>query len=69
MCKVKVETGLMQSGNLVINSRTKARCSDGSRYQMPEIVCTPMGDDIAAQCTGRYSADTLYPMMIKREKK
>jgi hypothetical protein len=22
----------MQSGNLVINSRTKARCSDGSRY-------------------------------------
>ena len=38
-CRVAVEAGLMQSGNLVINSRTKARCSDGSRYQIPEIVC------------------------------
>ena len=33
-CRVAVEAGLMQSGNLVINSRTKARCSDGSRYQI-----------------------------------
>lgn len=37
-CRAKVTAGLMQSGNLIINSRVKARCSDGSRYQMPEIV-------------------------------
>lgn len=67
-CRVDVETGLMPSGNLVINSRTKAHCSDGSRYQIPEIVCQPQEDRPAA-CSGRYGADTLYPMTITREKK
>lgn len=67
-CRVAVEAGLMQSGNLVINSRTKARCSDGSRYQIPEIVCR-QGDTGAAECTGRYDADTTYPMTFKRESK
>ncbi len=68
-CSVNVEAGLMQSGNLVINSRTRARCSDGSRYQLPELICTPMGDDAAAQCIGRYGNQTDYPMMMTREKK
>ncbi|MCS3408652.1 SrfA family protein [Serratia sp. AKBS12] len=68
-CSVKVEAGLMQSGNLVINSRTRARCSDGSRYQLPELVCTPMGDDAPAQCIGRYGDQANYPMMMTREKK
>ncbi|OKP46821.1 hypothetical protein A8A12_18925 [Serratia marcescens] len=67
-CRVAVEAGLMQSGNLVINSRTKARCSDGSRYQIPEIVCR-QGEVGAAECTGRYDADTTYPMTFKRESK
>ncbi|MGL9735624.1 MAG: hypothetical protein ACR5LF_08100 [Symbiopectobacterium sp.] len=47
-CRANVTAGLMQSGNLIINSRVKAHCSDGlkahcsdgSRYQMPEIVCS-----------------------------
>ncbi|WP_338156769.1 SrfA family protein [Serratia ureilytica] len=67
-CRVAVEAGLMQSGNLVINSRTKARCSDGSRYQIPEIVCR-QGETGTAECTGRYDADTTYPMTFKRESK
>lgn len=67
-CRVAVEAGLMQSGNLVINSRTKARCSDDSRYPMPEIVCR-QGETGAAACTGRYDADTVYPMTFKRESK
>lgn len=67
-CQVNVETGLMPSGKLVINSRSKARCSDGSRYQMPEIVCLPQEERPAA-CSGRYGPDTLYPMTITREKK
>lgn len=58
----------MQSGNLVINSRTKARCSDGSRYQIPELVCK-QGLTGAADCTGRYDADTLLPITMKRESK
>ncbi|WP_411754587.1 SrfA family protein [Serratia sp. (in: enterobacteria)] len=68
-CRVEVNAGLMQSGNLVINSRTKARCSDGSRYQMPELVCK-QGDSAAAECTGRYgNNETVFPMTIKRESK
>ncbi|WP_048697247.1 SrfA family protein [Erwinia piriflorinigrans] len=67
-CRVEVFAGLMKSGNLVINSRSKARCSDGSRYQMPELVCK---QDLtgAAECSGRYNDDTVLPMTMKRESK
>ncbi|WP_342753537.1 SrfA family protein [Pantoea sp. MBD-2R] len=68
VCRVDVYAGLMQSGNLVINSRTKARCSDGARYQMPELVCT-QGATGAAACSGQYDADTVLPMTMKRESK
>lgn len=67
-CRAAVNAGLMQSGNLVINSRYRAKCSDGSRYQMPEISCT-QGATGAAVCQGRYNGDTVYPMTIKREGK
>lgn len=67
-CKVDVFAGLMSSGNLVINSRTKARCSDGSRYQMPELVCK-QGLSGPAECSGSYNADTVLPMTMKRESK
>ncbi|WHZ42631.1 SrfA family protein [Rahnella bonaserana] len=67
-CRAPVNAGLMQSGNLVINTRYKAKCSDGSRYQMPEISCT-QGATGAAVCQGRYNGDTVYPMTIKREGK
>lgn len=68
-CRVEANAGLMQSGNLVINSRSKARCSDGSRYQMPELVCR-QGDATAAECSGRYgNNETVFPMTIKRESK
>ena len=68
VCRVDVYAGLMQSGNLVINSRTKARCSDGARYQMPELVCT-QGATGAAACSGQYDANTVLPMTMKRESK
>lgn len=67
-CRAAVNAGLMQSGKLVINSRYRAKCSDGSRYQMPEISCT-QGATGAAVCQGRYNGDTVYPMTIKREGK
>ncbi|CCP07236.1 Myosin light chain kinase, smooth muscle [Erwinia amylovora MR1] len=67
-CRVEVFAGLMKSGNLVINSRSKARCSDGSRYQMPELVCK-QGLTGAAECSGRYNDDTVLPMTMKRESK
>lgn len=66
-CRASASAGLMKSGNLVINSRNKAKCSDGSRYQMPEIICK-QGANGTAECTGRYNAETAFPMTIKREK-
>ncbi|MEC5318769.1 SrfA family protein [Brenneria populi subsp. brevivirga] len=67
-CRANIEAGLMSSGNLVINSRYQARCSDNTRYRMPEIVCKQGTADIA-ECTGRYNADAVFPMTIKRESK
>ncbi|WP_413653372.1 SrfA family protein, partial [Pantoea sp. B65] len=67
-CKADVTAGLMSSGNLVINSRYAARCSDGSRYTMPEITCKQNATGIAA-CEANYGKDTVYPMTIKRENK
>ena len=67
-CRVDVYAGLMKSGNLVINSRTKAKCSDGSRYQMPELVCK-QGSSGPAECSGQYDANTVLPMTMKRESK
>lgn len=65
-CRANVTAGLMQSGNLIINSRVKARCSDGSRYQMPEIVCSQRASG-PAECSGRYDDDNLIPLTFKRE--
>lgn len=63
VCKADVYLGLMQSGNLLIKSRTKAKCSDDSRYQVPEITCKqPLSG--AAQCTGRYEDNTVVPMTL-----
>ncbi|SLM63078.1 MULTISPECIES: SrfA family protein [Dickeya] len=69
VCQAEVEAGLHQSGNLAINSRYRARCSDGSRYPMPEIICTRQEASEAAECNGRYDAETVLPMTIKRESK
>lgn len=68
VCKVDVYAGLIKSGNLVINSRTKAKCSDGSRYQMPDLTCK-QGTNGAAECSGQYDANTVLPMTMKRESK
>jgi len=65
VCKADVYLGLMQSGNLLIKSRTKAKCSDDTRYQVPEITCKqPLSG--AAQCTGRYEDNTVVPMTLLR---
>lgn len=67
-CQANITAGLMKSGNLVINSRYRAQCSDGSKYQMPEIVCK-QGVTGIADCKGRYDANTTLPMTMKRETK
>ncbi|WP_435930344.1 SrfA family protein [Dryocola sp. BD613] len=64
-CKVEVFSGLQSSGTLMIKTRGSARCSDGSRYPMPEISCKS-GDNGVAECSGRYDGDTVVPMTFKK---
>ncbi|UQY42422.1 SrfA family protein [Mixta hanseatica] len=66
-CKAETTAGLMSSGNLIINSRYTARCGNGTRYKMPQIVCK-QGDG-AAMCEAQFGSDAAYPMTIKRESK
>lgn len=67
-CRSQVQTGLMQSGNLVINSKYTARCSDNSRYKMPEISCKAAANEVA-ECTGDFGNNTVLPLTITRENK
>ncbi|WMY72252.1 SrfA family protein [Buttiauxella selenatireducens] len=65
VCKAEVFSGLMQSGTLMIKTRGNARCSDGSRYPLPEISCNAGVSDVA-ECTGRYEGDTVVPVTFKK---
>lgn len=64
-CRADLFSGLHQTGELMIKSRGHARCSDGSRYPMPEITCTAGNNDIA-QCTARYDAKTVVPVTFRK---
>lgn len=64
-CRAEIYSGLHQTGELMIKSRSNARCSDGSRYPMPEITCTAGSNDVA-QCTARYDAKTVVPVTFRK---
>ncbi|WP_330985054.1 MULTISPECIES: SrfA family protein [Enterobacterales] len=65
VCKADIFSGLHQNGELLIKSRGHARCSDGSRYPLPEISCKPSTSDVA-ECTGRYDASTVVPLTFRK---
>lgn len=65
VCKTEIFSGLHQNGELMIKSRGNARCSDGSRYPMPEISCKAGTSDVA-ECTGRYDANTVVPITFRK---
>lgn len=65
VCKADVFAGLHQNGELQIKNRGLARCSDGSRYPLPLIVCTA-GTSGVAQCSGRYDASTVIPLTFHK---
>lgn len=65
VCRAEIFSGLHQSGELMIKSRGNARCTDGSRYPMPEITCKAGTNDVAA-CTARYDDHAEIPLMIKK---
>ncbi|HAT3706931.1 TPA: ssrAB-activated protein [Citrobacter freundii] len=65
VCRAEIFSGLHQSGELMIKSRGNARCTDGSRYPMPEITCKAGTNDVAA-CTARYDDHGEIPLTIKK---
>ena len=65
VCRATLFSGLHQSGELMIKSRGNARCTDGSRYPMPEITCKAGANDVAA-CTARYDAQAEIPLTFKK---
>jgi len=65
VCRAEVFSGLHSNGELMIKTRGNARCSDGSRYPLPEISCKA-GEGSVAQCTARYDEKTLLPLTFKK---
>jgi len=65
VCKAEIFSGLHQNGELLVKSRGNARCSDGSRYPVPEITCKAGVSDVA-ECTGRYDANTVVPLTFRK---
>ncbi len=65
VCRVEVFSGLHSNGELMIKSRGTARCTDGSRYPMPEIACKAGTSDVAI-CNARYDAKTVVPLTFKK---
>ena len=63
----EVTAAMLGSGQLSVRSRYTAKCSDGSRYRMPQLMCKP--GDGAAVCEALFSDDKSFPMTIKRESK
>ncbi|MDY1035841.1 SrfA family protein [Lelliottia sp. CFBP8978] len=65
VCRSEIFSGLHSNGELMIKSRGNARCTDGSRYPMPEIACKAGTNDVA-ECTARYDAKTVVPLTFKK---
>ncbi|MEX5573638.1 SrfA family protein [Pseudomonas lijiangensis] len=55
----------MNGASLGIKSEDQANCTDGSRYDMPQVSCKPDAQSIA-DCQGNYG-NTQFPMSMRRE--
>ncbi|WP_448669904.1 SrfA family protein [Enterobacter mori] len=65
VCRVEVFSGLHSNGELLIKTRGNARCTDGSRYPMPEVACKAGTSDVA-ECSAHYDANTVVPLTFKK---
>jgi len=65
VCRTEIFSGLHSNGELLIKTRGNARCTDGSRYPMPEITCKAGVNDVA-ECTARYDAKTVVPLTFRK---
>lgn len=64
-CRADLYSGLHKTGELMIKSRSNARCTDGTRYPLPEITCKAGTHDVA-ECTARYDSNTVVPLTFRK---
>ncbi|BDH45964.1 virulence factor [Salmonella enterica subsp. enterica serovar Choleraesuis] len=65
VCNSTLYSGLLPSGTLMIKSRARARCSDGSRHPMPEIACRADASRVA-RCQAQFSASQPLAVTLTR---
>jgi len=54
----------IDNGDLAIRSEQQVRCTDGSQYAMPQVVCVPMAQS-AARCSGQYQ-NQQFPLSMRQ---
>lgn len=64
-CRADLFSGLHDTGVLMIKSRSTARCSDGSRYPMPEIACKAGNNDVA-ECSAQFGANNPVSVTFRK---
>lgn len=64
-CVGKVGTNIKDT-HLAIAGNNEAICSDNSKYQLPNIQCTP-GNNNKANCQGIYNNGTSFPITMKKQ--
>ncbi|HCR96552.1 MULTISPECIES: SrfA family protein [Halomonas] len=63
MCSGPV-TAVMQSGELQVEAQERARCEDGSNYEMPRVECHQNEGEMA-DCAASYD-DEPFPMRLQK---
>ncbi|OCG46231.1 hypothetical protein A9G35_05820 [Gilliamella sp. Choc5-1] len=64
-CVGKVGTNIKDT-HLTIAGNNETICSDNSKYQLPNIQCTP-GNNNKANCQGIYNNGTSFPITMKKQ--
>ncbi|WP_226570426.1 SrfA family protein [Mangrovibacter yixingensis] len=62
-CRAEIFSGLLKTGQLMIKPRSSARCSNGSRFPMPEIACE-QGENNIAVCSAKYNDQPATPVTL-----
>lgn len=66
-CTATLKLGLMPSGNLSIKYQSRAKCNDGSRISLPEIICR-QGLSGPAECSGLIADKADMPLNFRKVK-
>ncbi|RPE04649.1 hypothetical protein BBB56_02100 [Candidatus Pantoea deserta] len=66
-CQASIKFGLMQSGNLVVKSYSRAKCSDGTRLAVPDVICNRNAEGITL-CNADYGDGLPIAISVRKVK-